>query len=200
MGYPNETKFDGYIARARSDFPNVPSWVIKAVIATESCFDPGAYNPETGSATGASRGLMQVTELTAKGLGYTGSPEGLRAPSTNIYYGTKLLSQLYKGDWLDAVSAYNGGYRPHLGFGSRMERTGVRCMGRIVPIGEYCNQKHVTRFARHAKYFAAKEGVRLPFPSPAGTAMCFSPIVKKAATNPAILLLLLTGFWWWRGK
>jgi len=199
MAYPNEHRFDAYIARARSDFPDVPSWVIKAVIATESCFDPNAYNPELGSDTGASRGLMQVTEKTARGLGFTGHPDNLRNPATNIYYGTKLLSQLYKGDWRDAVSAYNGGYRPHLGFGKRMERRGVRCMNRIVPIGEYCNQKHVTRFERHAKYFAAKEGVRLPFRAAAGTVRCYPPIVKKAV-NPAILLLLLTGFWWWRGK
>lgn len=199
MRYPNETKFDAYIHRARQQFPDVPSWVIKAVIATESCFDPGAYNPETGSPTGASRGLMQVTEKTAQGLGFSGSPNRLNDPATNIYYGTKLLSQLYKGDWRDAVSAYNGGYRPHLGFGARMERKGVRCMGRVVPVGEYCNQKHVERFMKHAKYFAAKDGVTLPFLAPAGTAYCLSPTVKKASF-PAILLVGLIGFFWWQGK
>jgi hypothetical protein len=199
MAYPNENKFDVYIARAQSNFPDVPTWVIKAVIATESCFDPGAYNPEVGSVTGASRGLMQVTELTAKGLGFTGHVDNLRTPATNIYYGTKLLSQLFKGNWLDAVSAYNGGYRPHLGFGAPMERRGVRCMGRIVPVGEYCNQKHVNRFMLHSKYFAAKEGVRLPFVAPMGRAMCLPPMIRKAA-NPLILLALLTGYFWWQGN
>ena len=193
MGYPNENKFDAAIQSARRSFPDVPTWVIKGVIATESCFDPGAYNPETGSATGASRGLMQMTEKTASGLGFTGSPNKLNDPATNVYYGTKLLSQLYKGDWRDAVSAYNGGYRPQLGFGARMQRSGVRCMGRIVPIGEYCNQKHVDRFMKHAKYFAAKEGATLPFVAPAGMAYCLPPTVKKAAP-PLALILVVIGF------
>jgi hypothetical protein len=199
MRYPNENKFDRDIGLARQEFPDVPVWVIKAVIATESCFDPGAYNPELGSTTGASRGLMQVTEQTARGLGFTGDISKLKTPTVNIYYGTKLLSQLYKGDWRNAVSAYNGGYRPHLGFGAPIERAGVRCMGRIVPVGEYCNQKHVDRFMKHAKYFAAQEGARLPFVPPVGTAYCAPPIIRKA-TSPAGLVVLLALGWIFFGR
>ena len=155
-----EDKFNAEIAQARETYPDVPVHIIKAVIATESSFDPKAFNPETGSPTGPSRGLMQITMPTARGLGFTGSESNLFLPSINIFYGTKLLSEnfAYTGAWDKAVSMYNGGYRPELGFGEPIRTPGVRCMGRIVPVGQFCNQKHVDRFLKHAQYFARKEG------------------------------------------
>lgn len=80
----------------------VPEDVMLAVIQTESGFKPNAVSP-----TGV-KGLMQVTQDTYKGLGFTGD----RADPTNsINAGAKLLSQLYSqyGNWDDAFAAYNGG-------------------------------------------------------------------------------------------
>lgn len=100
---------------------------VKALIAKESGFNADRVRgePQIGD---ASIGLMQVLYSTAKGLGYpgpAGSPQGLTglfAPGANIYIGAKLLHQLLSktgGDLDAAFSAYNGGYRPSLGFGAR---------------------------------------------------------------------------------
>lgn len=155
-----EDKYNAEIAQARESHPSVPLHVIKAVIATESSWDPKAFNPEVGSARGPSRGLMQLTMPTAEGIGYGGTQDNLFIPAINIFYGTKLLAENYQhtGAWDKAVSMFNGGYRPSLGFGEPVRREGVRCMGRIVPIGEFCNQRHINRFLQHAAYYARKEG------------------------------------------
>lgn len=90
--------------QAAAEAYGVPEDVILAVIETESGFKPDAK-----SATGV-RGLMQVTQDTYKGLGFTGDRSD---PTNSINAGTKLLSQLYKqyGNWDDAFTAYNGGSR-----------------------------------------------------------------------------------------
>lgn len=166
MGFNN--RFDSIIREAIKQFPNVPMYIIKGVIQTESGFKERAYNPETSVPNDASRGLMQLLFKTAQGLGFRGTPEQLFLPSTNIYYGVKLLSDNFKraGDWPRALSAYNGGFRPSLGFGEPINRAGVRCMGRVVPIGEFCNQSYVNKTLRNAAVFASEEGISqtaLPF-------------------------------------
>lgn len=95
----------------------VPEWVVYSTIATESSFDPRAFNP---SDPGGARGLMQLLPETARRLGYTGSlgndssrTSGLYDPGTSIRLGTRLLGQL-RGRWpavpWDQVySAYNAG-------------------------------------------------------------------------------------------
>ena len=88
--------------QAAAEAYGVPEDVILAVIETESGFKPDAK-----STTGV-RGLMQVTQDTYKGLGFTGDRSD---PTNSINAGTKLLSQLYRqyGNWDDAFTAYNGG-------------------------------------------------------------------------------------------
>ena len=88
--------------QAAAEAYGVPEDVILAVIETESGFKPDAK-----SATGV-RGLMQVTQDTYKGLGFTGDRSD---PTNSINAGTKLLSQLYRqyGNWDDAFTAYNSG-------------------------------------------------------------------------------------------
>lgn len=90
------------IVRNASKAYDVPEDVILAVMQTESGFKPDAQSP-----TGV-KGLMQVTQNTYKGLGFSGDRSD---PTNSINAGTKLLSQLYKqyGNWEDAFTAYNGG-------------------------------------------------------------------------------------------
>lgn len=167
MPWRNENKYDTYIKRAVHDFPDVPTYIVKAVIAHESGFNEKAHRDEPQIAD-SSRGLMQLLLKTARAVGYGGTPDGLYSPGVNIYYGTKLLSQNFArtGNWPDALSAYNGGFRPTLAFGSVARRAGIKCMGRVVPIGEYCNQQYVDTVLRYAAYFASREGIAvsaLPF-------------------------------------
>ncbi|NMO94809.1 lytic transglycosylase domain-containing protein [Paenibacillus lemnae] len=80
----------------------VPVDLIKAVIDTESSFNPNAV-----SSAGA-KGLMQLMDATARGLGVSNSFD----PAANIEGGTKYLAyQLEKfgGEVGMALAAYNAG-------------------------------------------------------------------------------------------
>jgi soluble lytic murein transglycosylase-like protein len=58
-------------------------------------------------------GLMQIKLATARGLGYTGTAEGLLDPNTNLTYAVKYLSGAYRtagGDADRAVGYYASGY------------------------------------------------------------------------------------------
>lgn len=92
----------GYVQKASQTY-GVPQDIILAVMQTESRFDPKAHSP-----TGV-KGLMQVTQSTYTGLGFTGDRAN---PENSIMAGTKLLSQNYKqyGNWNDALTAYNAGH------------------------------------------------------------------------------------------
>ena len=62
---------------------------------------------------GGTIGLMQIKLATARGLGYTGTAEGLRDPDTNLAYAVKYLAGAYRaadGDHDRAVRYYAGGY------------------------------------------------------------------------------------------
>lgn len=93
--------FAGIIASAASKY-GVDSALIEAVIATESGFRPLAE-----SHAGA-KGLMQLMDGTARGLGVTDSFD----PVQNIEGGTRYLSLLlrkYAGNESVALAAYNAG-------------------------------------------------------------------------------------------
>jgi soluble lytic murein transglycosylase-like protein len=89
-----------------SDVYPVPSALVKAVIATESAWNPRAVSPA------GARGLMQLMPGTAARTGIR--PEELFDPARNIYAGTRLLAVLlrhYRGDVVSALVAYNAGPR-----------------------------------------------------------------------------------------
>jgi len=102
----NESKktlsgFDDIITSASSQHGVDPKY-IRAVIKSESNFDPKAVSP-----VGA-KGLMQLMDPTARDLGVTDSFD----PQQNVMGGTKYLAQnlkRYGGDPLKAAAAYNAG-------------------------------------------------------------------------------------------
>lgn len=155
MRWRRENDFDTDIRKARVAFPQVPVSVIKAIIGQESAFNPKAHREEPRIGD-ASRGLMQLLWRTAQAEGYAGTKDNLLLPAINIYYGTKHLAGLFSrlGNWTNVWSAYNGGIRPDLAFGSKNTRQGLRCMGRVIPIGEYCNQGYVDSVQELVRYFA----------------------------------------------
>lgn len=93
--------FDELINAAGMKYGVAPS-LIKSVIQTESSFHPSAV-----SSAGA-KGLMQLMDDTAQGLGVTDSFD----PAQNIDGGTRFLSYLlrkYDGNVSVALAAYNAG-------------------------------------------------------------------------------------------
>jgi soluble lytic murein transglycosylase-like protein len=154
--FANEGRYDDYVRMAHASFPTVPEAVIKGIIAAESGFKPDAVRGEAHLGD-ASYGLMQILLQTAKSLGYRGDATQLMHPGVNVYYGTKLLAENFKraGNWPDAISAYNGGFRPELGFGKRATRLVRVCLRRdaqgnceqwqSVNPGEYANKAYVAK-------------------------------------------------------
>ncbi|UNK21224.1 lytic transglycosylase domain-containing protein [Paenibacillus sp. N3/727] len=105
-----KTSFEELITAAGEKY-GVPTSLIKAVIDTESSFNPNAV-----SSAGA-KGLMQLMDGTARGLGVSNSFD----PAQNIDGGAKYLSyqlQKFGGEIAMALAAYNAGP-------SRVTRLGV---------------------------------------------------------------------------
>lgn len=114
----------------------------------------------------ASRGLTQILLRTARGLGYTGTAAGLFDPGTNIDLGFKYLASMFRstGSWPAALSAYNGGLRPTLGFGAILTAprqvviahdpvTGQVSQTRTAQPGEFANQPYVDDVLERAAGF-----------------------------------------------
>lgn len=94
-------RYDPYITEAARKY-GVPFSLVKAIIKTESDFDPYAV-----SSSGA-RGLMQIMPETAKDLGVTDSFN----PRENILGGVRYLKELltrFQGSIPLALAAYNAG-------------------------------------------------------------------------------------------
>ena len=85
----------------------VPEALVHRVIVRESRYQPGLVG------RGGTIGMMQIKLATARGLGYTGTAEGLRDPNTNLTYAVKYLAGAYRaanGNNDRAVSYYASGY------------------------------------------------------------------------------------------
>jgi len=95
------------MAATHAQANGVPEALVHRVIMRESKYNPGLIG------RGATIGLMQIKLATARGVGYTGTAEGLRDPNTNLTYGVKYLAGAYRaahGDHNRAVRYYAGGY------------------------------------------------------------------------------------------
>lgn len=156
----------------------IPVGLALAIIDKESGGVPSAYRGEPAIGDG-SHGLMQLLYKTAQGLGYTGprgdaaNLSGLFDPATNIHYGVKFLTSLWRqlGNVADVASAYNGGYRPKLGFGrvyegagydsvlARDPKTGTPITTRHVSAGEYANQPYVDKVVALTQKYGGAQGL-----------------------------------------
>ena len=85
----------------------MPETLVHRVIIRESKYQASLLG------SGGAIGLMQIKLATARGLGYTGTAEGLRDPATNLLYGIKYLAGAFRaanGDHDRAVHYYAAGY------------------------------------------------------------------------------------------
>jgi soluble lytic murein transglycosylase-like protein len=106
LAQTTHSKYDELIA-AHAQENLVPEALVHRVIVRESKYQPALVG------RGGTIGLMQIKLATARGLGYTGTAQGLRDPDTNLKYGIKYLAGAYraaKGDVTRAVHYFAAGY------------------------------------------------------------------------------------------
>jgi soluble lytic murein transglycosylase-like protein len=106
MALAQHAEYDALIA-SHASANGVPEALVHRVIVRESRYRPQLVG------RGGTIGLMQIKLATARGLGYTGTAEGLRDPDTNLTYAVKYLAGAYRaanGDHNRAVAYYAGGY------------------------------------------------------------------------------------------
>src|SRR4051812_33040196 len=102
---PRDAQYDALVA-THAKANNLPEALVHRVIVRES-----GYRPELISR--GNIGLMQIKLGTARGLGYTGTAEGLRDPDTNLSWAVKYLAGAWRaanGDHTRAVRYYASGY------------------------------------------------------------------------------------------
>jgi soluble lytic murein transglycosylase-like protein len=197
---------DTYAAQieAAADQNNVPRALAYGLIALESAgFNPNAVKSEptyycaaTGQTGDNSYGLMQVLYCTAYGMGFRGAPTDLFDIATNLQYGMALLGGLiasHGGDIDGALSEYNGGNRPALGYGTRLAD------------GTFANQSYVDAIDTNAIYFtqylAQRDGTAPPSTPAPGTdtttdGLSLSTVAGAAAIGGVIWFALMK---WIRG-
>jgi hypothetical protein len=86
---------------------DVPAALVHRIILRESRYNARAVG------RGGTFGLMQIKHATARALGYSGAPEGLLDPDTNLTYGVRYLAGAYRvadGDQNRAVGYFARGY------------------------------------------------------------------------------------------
>jgi soluble lytic murein transglycosylase-like protein len=99
-------EYDALVA-SHAQANGVPEALVHRVIVRESRYQPRLVG------RGGTIGLMQIKLATARGLGYTGTAEGLRDPNTNLTYAVKYLAGAYRaanGDHNRAIHYYASGY------------------------------------------------------------------------------------------
>src|SRR3981081_2732484 len=104
--FAQRAQYDALVA-THAQANGVPEALVHRVIVRESRYRPGLVG------RGGTIGLMQIKLATARGLGYTGTAEGLRDPDTNLTYAVKYLAGAYRaanGDHSRAMHYYASGY------------------------------------------------------------------------------------------
>ena len=120
--YPNETPDLRRLINFHADQNGVPRSLVHRVVIRESRHRPGARN-------GPYWGLMQILPQTARTMGFTGRPEDLLDPDTNLRYAVRYL----RGAWLladgseeRAVRWYASGYYYEAKRRGMLVETGLR--------------------------------------------------------------------------
>lgn len=197
MLFTNENKYDKELLRVSQE-EGVPMSVLKGFFALESAFDAKSFRKEEyadPTKNDASYGLAQILYRTARGVGYTGAPEGLFDPYTSAKYGARFIKGLHQRypKLSDVIAAYNMGTpRP----ASKTTPRIIGIYGQPQPDWVYANQPYVDRVSAYISYYQAKER------NDAGAAERIEGLIKKKyiASRRQIWQNLIGQIVWTLGK
>lgn len=108
----NPDEYNEYIKEAASTF-NLPEYLIRAVMAVESSFNPYAVSPK------GAEGLMQLMPSTARDMEVKDS----FSPKDNIMGGARylrFLANMFNGDLVLILAAYNAGHTAVRKYGNKI--------------------------------------------------------------------------------
>ena len=149
-----EDRFDTQIAYWAKEY-GIPFALLKGMVSVESRFAEKAWREEPHIKDG-SRGLMQILEKTARGIGFTEAADKLFEVDTNLKWGTKFFrSLLDRANYtvLDAIAAYNmGSPRPAAKTTPIIEKI----YGKPDATWTYANEPYVRRVAANTAFYEAK--------------------------------------------
>jgi len=120
--YKGETPEMRALISKYAEIHDIPESLLHRIVQRESGYNAAARN-------GPYYGLMQILPQTARGMGYTGSPEGLLDAETNLIYAGRYLKGAWivsRGDQTDAVMWYSKGYYYEAKRLGLLEETGLR--------------------------------------------------------------------------
>ena len=120
--YNGETPQMRELIKKYAELYDIPESLLHRVIQRESTYNAGARN-------GPYFGLMQIHPATARGMGYSGPPEGLLDAETNLTYAGKYLKGAWMvsgGDESQAMMWYAKGYYYEAKRLGLLEETGLR--------------------------------------------------------------------------
>lgn len=103
--HAQRSQHDGLIA-SHAAANGVPPELVHRVVVRESRYNPRAVSK-------GNYGMMQIRLGTARGMGYTGTAQGLLDPDTNLTYAVKYLAGAYRaagGHHAQTVRYYSSGY------------------------------------------------------------------------------------------
>ena len=124
----------------------IPAELVHRVIMRESRYNPRAIHS-------GNYGMMQIKLQTARGLGYTGTAQGLLDPETNLTYAVKYLAGAYrvaKGNADRAVSYYARGYYYAAKRQGLMQARAEQMPLNLLPVSDEASAKPRHRHAKTA--------------------------------------------------
>jgi soluble lytic murein transglycosylase-like protein len=123
----------------------IPASLVHRVIMRESRYNPRAVHA-------GNYGMMQIKLQTARGLGYTGTAQGLLDPETNLTYAVKYLAGAYRvarGNPDRAVSYYARGYYYAAKRQRLLQANAEQRPLNLLPVGDETSAQRHHRHRRH---------------------------------------------------
>lgn len=159
---------------------NVPEALVRRIIKIESGGNPSLVARDN-------YGLMQIRLGTARAMGYSGSPQGLLDPDTNLSYAVKHLAGAYRTAGCNpdrAVANYRHGYRSAAGSKCRTPEPEQMLLAGVHSESKAAGEPHAK--ASREMVLAQSQTRPAPEPVPAQSTDVLKPKVVHTLSIPKL--------------